>query len=96
MLHIKELHEPVIAVVYKEVRMSNTFSLDRSDNNVTQTGETSSAFRNLAKSLRRMSRKWEDNINTDLEEISYQAGRWIDCVRWWALILVELLPGTYP
>jgi hypothetical protein len=76
--------------------MSNTFSLDRSDNNVTQMGETSSAFRNLAKSLRRMSRKWEDNINTDLGEISYQAGRWIDCVCWWALVLVELLPGTYP
>jgi hypothetical protein len=61
-------------------------------------GETRSAFKILVrKPLRRMRRKWQDNIKTDLGEIGCEVWRWMelakDCVHWWALVLAELLPG---
>jgi hypothetical protein len=44
--------------------------------------------------LRRLRRRWKDNIKMDLNEIGFEDGRWMklaqDHVQWQALVLIAL------
>ena len=65
-----------------------------------QNGRRWSAFKILTgkptgkRPLRRTSRRWEDNIRMDLEEIGINAGNWVDSVQdrdyWRALVNAAL------